>query len=138
MSGSQGGATEPSRHELRAFGFSMGGAIAALFGVVVPWLREAPWPTWPWLLAAALGTLGALAPTALGPLRRGWLRFGELMSRVTTPLILGVLFFGVFAPIARVRALRGRDPLKLRASPDSASYRVQSRPRTASDLEKPF
>lgn len=40
----------------------------------------------------------AVVPTHLGPLRRAWLGLGVALSRVTTPLFLGVVYFGVITP----------------------------------------
>jgi hypothetical protein len=129
---------ELDRRGLRAFGITTGLAVAALFGLTLPWLLEHPIPLWPWALAAALVAAGLAAPKLLRPIYRGWMRFGLLMSRVTTPLLLGVLFIAIVTPIARVRALRGHDPLARRAEPQARSYRVPSAERSARDLERPF
>jgi hypothetical protein len=86
----------------------------------------------------ALVGLAATAPSLLRPVYRGWMTFGLVMSRVTTPLLLGILFLLVVTPIAMVRALRGDDRLSRRYAPDATSYRVVSKPPTARDLERPF
>jgi hypothetical protein len=64
--------------------------------------------------------------------------FGLLMSRITTPLLLGVLFLLVVTPIARARALLGNDRLSRHFAPRADSYRIASRPTTPHDLEKPY
>jgi hypothetical protein len=115
-----------------------GSLVATLFGLALPWLREHDVPLWPWVLSAILVGAAAAAPRTLRPIYRAWLGFGELMSRITTPVIVGALFFLVVTPIARGRAWLGHDPLVRRFDPNAVSYRTRSEPRTAQDLERPF
>jgi hypothetical protein len=126
------------RRGLRSFGLATGLTVGALFGLALPWLLEHELPVWPWAVAGALIGLGTAAPMLLRPVYRAWMAFGLLMSRVTTPLILGLMFLLVVTPIARLRALRGHDRLARRFAPDAASYRIESNPATARDLERPF
>jgi Saxitoxin biosynthesis operon protein SxtJ len=129
---------ELDRHGLRSFGLATGSTVAALFGLALPWLLEHRLPIWPWAVAGALIAVGAAAPTLLRPVYRAWMAFGLVMSRITTPLLLGVLFLFVVTPIARLRALFGHDRLSRDFAPGADSYRLPSKPSTAHDLEKPF
>jgi hypothetical protein len=129
---------EPDRRGLRSFGLTTGLVVGTLFGAALPWLLEHRVPIWPWAIAAALVGLAAAAPALLRPVYRAWMTFGLVMSRLTTPLLLGILFVLVVTPIARLRALRGRDPLARRLMPGARSYRIASKPATARDLERPF
>jgi hypothetical protein len=129
---------ELDRRGLRSFGITTGLMIAALFGLTLPWLLEHEIPVWPWAIAGALVGFAAAAPLLLRPLYRAWMTFGLLMSRVTTPLLLGIMFVLVITPIARVRALRGNDRMARRYAPDATSYRIASKPSTAHDLERPY
>jgi len=130
---------EPGRRDLRSFGVLMGLMVVALFGLALPWLREhEEFPVWPWLLSAVLLGAAAAAPVVLRPVYKTWLAFGHVMSRITTPLILGALFFLVVTPIARVRALFGRDALARGRDANAASYRTTSQARAAKDLERPY
>jgi len=99
----------------RRFGLTFALILAAFGGC--GFLRE--WePFRLELLAAGAGAfvlLAATAPQALRPLHRAWLRFGELLGRIASPVVLGVLFFGVLTPIALISRLAGRDELRLRA-----------------------
>jgi hypothetical protein len=130
---------EVDRRGLRSFGLSTGLMVAALFGLALPWLLEhEEMPIWPWAVAVALVALAAAAPSWLRPLYRGWMAFGLAMGRITTPLLLGVLFLGVMTPIARLRALFGADRLARRFDRSARSYRIASRAATSRDLERPF
>ena len=53
-------------------------------------------------------------PIILRPLNKAWYKFGLLLGRVVSPIVLGILFFILITPIAIVMRLSGRDPLKLR------------------------
>ena len=83
-----------------------------------------------WLLAAAaLMAIVTLARESwLTPLNRAWMKFGELMGRVVSPLVLGVLFFALFTPIALVMRAFGRDALHRRFDPAAPTYWVKRDP----------
>ena len=51
---------------------------------------------------------------ALLPLNKLWMCFGNLLGMVVSPIILGMIFFGLFTPIAIVMRARGRDELRLK------------------------
>lgn len=129
---------ELDRKGLRSFGVVTGCIVAALFGLLFPWLLSRQIPVWPWVLAGALTAWALAAPATLRPVYRGWMRFGLLMGRIMTPLLLGIVFVVVITPIARVRALLGRDSLARKLTPDASTYRIQSRTSGPSDLERPF
>jgi len=69
---------------------------------------------------------------ALLPLNKLWMRFGHLIGIIISPIVLGVIFFGIFTPYSLLMRLFGRDELKLKLV-KSRSYwklRVQSMPLT--------
>ena len=95
-------------------------------------------PCWPAGVALALVVWSTVAPASLDPLYRAWMRFGLLLSRVTTPLILTLVFLLTIVPTALVmRALR-RDPLDRRLDGNAKSYRVESDQTTEKSLDNPF
>jgi hypothetical protein len=84
---------------------------------------------WGWLLAALVFAAFALVYSrALRPLNILWFKFGMLLHRVVSPLILGVMFFAVFTPIGLWMRLVGKRPLNLRYDPQAESYWIQRRP----------
>lgn len=64
------------------------------------------------LALSALGVLAALLiPGRLGPARRAWMKLGEAIGYVTTPIIMAILYYVVVTPIAIVRRLaKARTP----------------------------
>lgn len=63
------------------------------------------------MLAALLLAGGIFAPRRLGRVERGWLQVGHALSRVTTPVFLGIIYFVVLAPIGILRRATGRNSL---------------------------
>jgi hypothetical protein len=51
---------------------------------------------------------------ALLPLNSLWMRFGLLIGMIVSPIVLGIVFFGLFTPIAAFMRLNGRDELRLK------------------------
>jgi len=51
---------------------------------------------------------------ALLPLNKLWMRFGLILGSIVSPIVLGIIFFGLFAPIAILMRLSGRDELRLK------------------------
>lgn len=129
---------ELDRKGLRDFGLVTGGIVVVLFGLFFPSLLERQWPIWPWILFAVLGGLGLVAPLALRPVYHVWMRFGLLLSRITTPLILGIVFYLVISPIGLLRRLNRDDSMARSFDAQMASYRVPSREKPSKHFERPF
>lgn len=129
---------ELDRKGLREFGLTTGAAVVGIFGLFFPWLFELNWPAWPWAIATPLWLLALAQPSWLRGIYRGWMRFGLLVSRVTTPLLLGVVFFAMISPMAWVRRLRGNDPMQRSFDPQRDSYRIQTPKSPREKLERPF
>lgn len=81
-------------------------------------------------LGIALGFLGIslVAPALLGPLNRLWLKFGTLLHSITSPIILGIMFFLVILPIGLIMRLLGKDFLRLRFDDSASSYWIRREP----------
>ncbi len=126
------------RAGLRSFGLTTGAILAALFGLFFPWLLGNTIPLWPWVMCGTLVVWALIAPASLRPVYRVWMRFGLLMNRITTPIILSLVFYIVITPIAFIRRLLGKDSMARRLDKDIPSYRVKSRKASKDNLERPF
>jgi hypothetical protein len=122
---------------LREFALVTGAIVAGLFGLLLPWLFDAGLPIWPWIFFGVLALWGLIMPTWLRPVYHGWMRFGLFMSRITTPLILGIVFYVIITPIGLIRRTFGNDPLR-RDLDDADSYRVPSKRASTNHLKRPF
>lgn len=83
-----------------------------------------------WALAlGALFLVGAFfAPKALAPLNRLWFRFGMLLHRIVSPLVMGLLFYLTVTPTALIMRMTGKDPLRLKFDRNAKSYWIERSP----------
>ena len=125
------------RNGLRNFALVTSGIVVALFGILIPWIFDLRWPTWPWWVAVVLAVSGVVFPMALQPVYKGWMRVGLILNKITTPIILSLVFFLVITPMGLARRLISGDPMA-RAFDSEGSYRIKSRKPPASNLEKPY
>ena len=126
------------RWGLRNFGLSTGAIFAVLFGLLFPWVFDRSFPLWPWILFAILAVWAFAAPSTLNPVYRGWMRLGLLISRITTPMVLGIVFYLLIMPFGLVRRTFGSDPMARDFDPETPSYRVASESRSKENLENPY
>ena len=67
-------------------------------------------------VTAAIGAImlvaGLVAPTSLGPIERAWMGLALVISRVTTPVIMGIVYFLVVTPIGLIMRAVGKNPLR--------------------------
>ena len=110
----------------RSFGIVF--AVVFLLVALLPLLKLQRPHYWPLAAAAAFLACALLAPHLLRPLNLVWFRFGLLLHRVVSPVILGLLFYLTVTPIALIYRLRGKDPLRLALDRQSSSYWIHREP----------
>ena len=93
---------------------------------------------WPWIGAVVFAATGLLLPMVLKPLYLLWMKIGHALGWFNTRLILGLVFFVMFAPLALVFRLFRHDPMKRRLEADATSYRQPSHHLPRERMEKPF
>ncbi len=116
-----------SKQELRQFGYLMGGMVALLFGLFLPWVLKQQLPTWPWIVTLIFLTLALLLPVSLKPVYLLWMKFGQLMGWINTRIILGLVFVVIFSPVGLLMRLIRHDPLQRRLLPEATSYRIEAK-----------
>jgi len=120
----------------RRFGLTLGAAFVALGGVLV-WRGRAAAPV-ALVLGVALVAAGLVVPARLGPLQRAWLGLGAALSRVTTPIFLGVVYFAVIMPIGLLLRARGRNPLTRHRAGATCWVPRPVAARSRRDMERQF
>ena len=125
-----------SRFEGRRFAWTVGSTFAALGALL--WWRGSGTVAAAFLgLGGALGMAGLLVPGTLGPVHRAWMGGARLLSRVTTPVFLGVMYFAVITPVGFLRRTFGGNPLVHRLR--DGSYFIARPPgKRRSDLDRQF
>lgn len=123
---------------LRDFGLVNGAVAAALFGLLLPWIFGFDYPRWPWYLFAVLSVWALTLPNLLRPVYWAWMKLGLIISRITTPLILGIVFFVVIMPIGLIRRVFGKDSMSRGFDTNASSYRIDSPTVLRKNLENPY
>jgi len=92
--------------EGRKFGLTVGLAFVVL-GSIAYWRGKHRTSTVFLALGGLLIVAALVVPTALGPVERGWMALAHAISKVTTPIFMGVVFFLVMTPIGFIRRMFG-------------------------------
>lgn len=102
----------------------IGLTMAAVFCVVglIPILRGYSPRVWAIVLSFVLIFISLTKSSFLSGLNQGWFQFGMLLQKLTTPIMLGFVFFFVMTPMACIMRGFGWDGLRLRWNPESKSY----------------
>ncbi|HLJ26267.1 MAG TPA: SxtJ family membrane protein [Candidatus Angelobacter sp.] len=81
------------------------------------------------MAGSAFGLFALTNPRILGPLNKAWFYLGKWLGKITSPIVMGIIFFVILTPVSILTRLFGRDELRLkrrainsywidRASPD--------------------
>lgn len=123
---------------LREFGLVFAAGLIVFFGLLLPWIWDKPWPTWPWIGAAVFAGAGLLLPQLLKPVFIVWMKLGLLLGWINTRIILGIVFFLLFAPLALMFRLYGHDPMRRKLDGTVKTYRHESIRLPRERMERPF
>ena len=97
--------------------------------------------TWTYVfIAAALVFLlvTLIKSDALLPLNKLWMRFGLLLGMIVSPIVLGVIFFGLITPIAILMRLSGRDELRLKFAQKASHWISREEPIKSESFKHQF
>ena len=97
----------------RKFGWTFTGLFLLMGAIYQPWLIAA---------AAVLAAITTTRAHWLAPLKHAWMKLGDVLNRVVSPVVLGLIFFAVFTPVAMVMRMAGRDSMQRRFEPARKSY----------------
>lgn len=123
---------------LRSFGLTTGAIIAVLFGLFFPWLLEVAIPVWPWMLGSVLAVWGLIHAASLRLIYTGWMKFGLLLSKITTPIVMGIVFYGVILPMGLLMRLSGKDPMQRKLDATQTTWRVVHDHSVQQSMTRPF
>lgn len=97
----------------RQFGFFFSGVFFIIF--LYFYLDESTrLATYFFIASMIMAIISLVKPNLLFSLNKFWMCFGLILGIIITPLVLGIIFFGLFTPIAIFIKLIGRDELRLK------------------------
>ena len=110
----------------RSFGIVFA-VVFTIVGLFPLWSSE-PVRAWAVVIAGIFFSLAFIAPHTLRPLNRVWFRFGLLLHKIVSPLIMGLIFFTTVMPIGLTMRALGKRPLSLKFDKSAKSYWIFREP----------
>jgi hypothetical protein len=109
----------------RSFGIVFAGAFALIAGYVGR--RGMGWWPVPLVLAPTFLVVALVRPSLLAPLNVVWTKLGSLLGSVVAPIVMAVVYFAFFTPMACINRFIGKDFLRLSRDPHALTYWVPRR-----------
>ena len=85
---------------------------------------------WSLIISLIFLILGLLNSKILAPLNKIWFRFGILLGKIVSPLIMGIIFFLVVTPIGFIMRLLGKDVLNLKYNKNKSYWIEKNGPKS--------
>ena len=84
--------------------------------------------SWALIVSGVFLVITLLAPALLALPNRLWLRFGLLLNRIISPVVLGFMFYVVMTPLGALMRAVGKDTLRLGRDDQDGSYWIKRDP----------
>jgi hypothetical protein len=123
--------------EGRRFGLTVGTAWLVL-AAIVGWRGHATTAMAMGSIGGLLALAGLLIPTRLGPAERAWMKLAHAISCVTTPIVMGIIYYMVLTPTAYLRRGLGRNPLVHAPGPTGFWQARPANARRSASMERQF
>ena len=88
--------------------------IVFLIIATYPLLNDNSIRLWSLIIGIIFLILGIINSKVLTPFNILWMKFGLLLGKIVSPIILGFVFFGVVTPISIIMKLFAKDSLNLK------------------------
>tara|TARA_E500000178_G_C16919405_1_gene706459 strand:- start:584 stop:967 length:384 start_codon:yes stop_codon:yes gene_type:complete len=85
---------------------------------------------WSLLVSLVFLILGLLNSNILTPLNKAWFKFGILLGKVISPIIMGIIFFFVVTPIGLLMRILKKDLLNLKYNNDKSYWIEKKEPKS--------
>ena len=85
---------------------------------------------WSLIISIIFLILGLLNSKILGPLNKIWFKFGILLGKIVSPLIMGIIFFLVVTPIGFIMRLLRKDVLNLKYNKNKSYWIEKNGPKS--------
>ena len=109
------------------------GIVFFLFFLIVsifPLFKDGNIRIWSLIIALTFLILGLLNSKILTPLNKIWFKFGILLGKIVSPLVMGIIFFFVVTPIGFLMKLLGKDLLNLKFSNKKSYWIEKTEPKS--------
>jgi hypothetical protein len=103
------------------------GIVFFIFFLIIsiyPLINHGEIRKWSLVLSVIFLTLGLINSKILNPLNNMWFKFGILLGKIISPLVMGVIFFFIVTPISIIMKILGKDILSLKKN-NKKSYWIK-------------
>jgi hypothetical protein len=114
-------AQSASTKQLRTFAIVLI-ALLSIFGLINFFKGNLPITIWLWSLASAILLMALLLPSSIKPIYQAAFFIAQILGWINTRLILGLIFYLIFAPIAILFKMIKKDPLDRKIDRQAKSY----------------
>ena len=104
--------------------------IVFLLIALYPLLKGNDLRIWSLLISFIFLILGLINSKILTPLNRLWFKFGLLLGKFISPLVMGIIFFVVVTPIGIIMRLLKKDLLNLKYNKKETYWIDKSGPKS--------
>ena len=80
---------------------------------------------WSAIISLIFLVLGLFNSKILTPLNKLWFKFGIFLGKITSPIIMGIIFFLVVTPIGLIMKVFRKDLLKLKYNKKDNTYWIE-------------
>jgi|TARA_B100000579_G_scaffold9081_1_gene6803 predicted membrane metal-binding protein len=103
---------------------SFGLVFFVIFIIIALWplLNDGNIRIWSIIVSIIFLILGLLNSKILTPFNKLWMRLGALLGIIVSPIVMGVVYFGIITPIGLIMKLFGKDVLNLKLDKNKKTY----------------
>ena len=99
--------------------------IVFLFIALYPITYSEDIRIWSLIISFIFIILGLLNSKILTPLNKLWFKFGVILGKIISPIIMGIIFFLVVTPIGLIMKVLGKDLLRLKYNKKDNTYWIE-------------
>ena len=95
---------------------SFGMVFTVVFLIIALWplLKSEDIRYWSLSVSLIFFVLALLNSNLLTPLNKIWMKFGLILGKIVSPVVMGIIFFGVVTPTGIIMRFLGKDLLNLK------------------------
>ena len=109
------------------------GIVFFLFFLIIslyPLIYDENIRNWSLIISIIFLVLGLLNSKLLDPLNKIWFKFGFLLGKIISPIVMGIIFFLVVTPIGLFMRLLKKDLLNLKFNKKNTYWIEKSGPKS--------
>ena len=96
--------------------------LVFLLIAIWPVINSEPIRIWSIIISILFLILGITNSKILTPLKRGWIKLGEILGKVVAPIIMGFIYFIIITPIGILMRLFGKDLLNIKFNKEKSYW----------------